>query len=56
MFKGGGVQKEGGLGVFPMRKGIYIFLIQVLEMAYFNWNDSTIWNIFIHFLWQQGGG
>ena len=40
--------KRGG-GSSPRRK------ILVLKMAYFNWNDSKIWNIFVFFLPPRGG-
>ena len=43
--RGGGGKMDGGLGFLPQVKKIrfYFFL---LKMAYFNWNDSKIWNIF----------
>ena len=48
MSERGGVKKEGESGgPLPGEK----FLIKVLKMAYFNWNDSKIWNILLFYFY-----
>ena len=53
MFEWGGPNGVGGLGVLPQEKKK--FWILVLKMAYFNWNDTKIWNIYIFFFANKGG-
>ena len=53
--RGGGSKRGGGVGVTPPGEK-KSFKILVLKMAYFNWNDSKIWEILNFFLPTRGGG
>ena len=50
-----GMSKRGrGLGVLPLEK-TFLVLKCAYKMAYFNWNDSEIWNTFFIFFANKGG-